>query len=87
MKPFESTMKPFESSMKPFEIRSYAKKELALAYFPDVADPHIATNRLMRWIVRNTELMEQLRKHGYRKSSRFFTPAQVRLIVYFLGDP
>ncbi|MDD5821883.1 MAG: DUF4248 domain-containing protein [Prevotella sp.] len=80
-------MKQFEKTMKPFEVRSYTKKELALAYFPDVTDPHIATNRLMRWIVRNTELMEELRKHGYQKNFRFFTPAQVRLIVYYLGEP
>ena len=80
-------MKQFEKTMKPFEVRSYTKKELALAYFPDVTDPHIATNRLMRWIVRNTELMEELRMHGYQKNSRFFTPAQVRLIVYYLGEP
>lgn len=80
-------MKQFEKTMKPFEVRSYTKKELALAYFPDVTDPHIATNRLMRWIVRNTELMEELRKHSYQKNFRFFTPAQVRLIVYYLGEP
>lgn len=80
-------MKQFEKTMKPFEVRSYTKKELALAYFPDVTDPHIATNRLMRWIVRNTELMEELRKHGYQKNFRFFTPVQVRLIVYYLGEP
>ena len=65
-------MKQFEKTMKPFEVRSYTKKELALAYFPDVTDPHIATNRLMRWIVRNTELMGELRKHGYQKNFRFF---------------
>lgn len=80
-------MKQFEKTMKPFEVRSYTKRELALAYFPDVTDPHIATNRLMRWIVRNTELMEELIKHGYQKNFRFFTPAQVRLIVYYLGEP
>ena len=64
-------MKQFEKTMKPFEVRSYTKKELALAYFPDVTDPH----------------MEELRKHGYQKNFRFFTPAQVRLIVYYLGEP
>ena len=80
-------MEQFEKPINQFEVRSYTKKELALAYFPNVTDPHIATNRLMRWIVRNTELMEQLEKHGYQKQFRFFTPAQVRLIVYYLGEP
>jgi len=80
-------MEQFESSKMKFEVRSYTKKELALAYFPDASDPHIATNHLMRWIARNVELMEQLQKHGYNKNDRTLTPAQVRLIVYYLGEP
>jgi len=49
------------------DLRSYTKQELALLYFPD-SDPDVARAHLMRWIVRCTQLYEQLQKSGYTKS-------------------
>lgn len=69
-----------------FPIRVYSKKELALCYFPD-SDPKVAVNRLVRWINRNQELMDELEKAGYNKNIRTFCPRQVKAIVKFLGEP
>ena len=57
------------------DLRSYTKQELALLYFPD-SDPDVARAHLMRWIVRCTQLYEQLLKSGYNKSCKEFNPLQ-----------
>lgn len=69
-----------------FEIRAYSKKELALCYFPDL-DPKSAGKRLKRWITKNEELYEELKKTCYNETFRSFSPRQVRIIVKYLGDP
>ena len=68
------------------DLRSYTKQELALLYFPD-SDPDVARAHLMRWIVRCTQLYEQLLKSGYTKSSKEFNPLQVSYIFFHLGEP
>ena len=55
-------------------------------YFPD-SQPRTAVNHLMAWINRCTPLLGQLETAGYEKTSKGFTPRQVRLIVEHLGDP
>ena len=40
-------------------IRSYAKSELAMLYFPD-ASPHVALNRLNGWIRRRMNLKSSI---------------------------
>ena len=69
-----------------FEIRAYSKKELALCYFPDL-DPRLAVKRLMRWVNRNEELVNELKKTGYKDKFRSINPCQVELIIKFLGEP
>ena len=68
------------------DLRSYTKQELALLYFPD-SDPDVARAHLMRWIVRCTQLYEQLQKSGYTKNSKEFNPLQVSYIFFHLGEP
>ena len=65
------------------DLRSYTKQELALLYFPE-SDPDVARAHLMRWIVRCTQLYEQLQKSGYSKE---FNPLQVSYIFFHLGEP
>ena len=72
--------------IKSMDLRSYTKQELALLYFPD-SDPDVARSHLMRWIVRCTQLYEQLQKSGYTKSSKEFNPLQVSYIFFHLGEP
>ena len=71
---------------KKMDLRSYTKQELALLYFPD-SDPDVARAHLMRWIVRCTQLYEQLQKSGYNKSCKEFNPLQVSYIFFHLGEP
>ena len=68
------------------DLRSYTKQELALLYFPD-SDPDVARAHLMRWIVRCTQLYEQLLKSGYNKRCKEFNPLQVSYIFFHLGEP
>ena len=72
--------------MNKFPIRVYSKKELALCYFPE-SMPHTAVNRLMAWIFLNNSLIAELKKTGYLKSSKLFSPRQVELITEYLGTP
>ncbi len=60
------------------------KTDLALQYFPYYST-HSAVNRLMSWINYNQELLASLKKKGYRKTQKFFTPAQVEIIYKMLG--
>ena len=71
---------------KPFVIKAYGKSELAMRYCPDV-DPHVAANRLRRWIVQTKGLLPALQQTGYNRHAHFFTPLQVSIIVSLLGEP
>ena len=73
--------------MQQFEIRSYAKKELALLYFPTAATPHAAVTHLMSWIRRCSPLAAELEKLGSHKTAKWFIAREVRLIIHYLGEP
>lgn len=70
-----------------FPLRPYTKKELSLLYFPD-ATPENAVRHLMSWMRRCTELWQKLQADpGYGKYNRTLSTRQVKLIVYYLGEP
>ena len=73
-------------NMEDFKIRMYTKKELALMYFPE-SIPRTAVNHLMAWIHLCTPLWDELLKMGYCKTSKSFSPKQVKAIVEYLGEP
>ena len=73
-------------NMEDFKIRMYTKKELALMYFPE-SMPRTAVNHLMVWIRLCTPLWDELLKMGYCKTSKSFSPKQVKAIVEYLGEP
>ena len=73
-------------NMEDFKIRMYTKKELALMYFPE-SMPRTAVNHLMAWIRLCTPLWDELLKMGYCKTSKSFSPKQVKDIVEYLGEP
>ena len=62
------------------------KKELALAYCPDI-DYTAALKKLNQWIRTNTELSARLAATGYIATQRRFTPQQVKLLFHYLGEP
>lgn len=67
-------------------IRPMSKSELAMAYAPTLTTQG-AVNRLMDWIHHNPELIESLKRTGYRKHQKLFTSLQVRIIFDYLGEP
>ncbi len=67
-------------------FRVYATKEIALRYFPDY-HPSAATRSLGKLIRSDSELLNKLEVHGYRKGIRQFTPAMVALLLDYLGTP
>lgn len=71
---------------KNFEIRSYGRTELALRYNPHLT-PQSAWRTLHHWIRVCSPLNSQLHQMGYTPSVRRFTPAQVALIIEYLGEP
>lgn len=75
-----------ESDIRPAPVRTYGKRELAMAYAPDIS-PESAVNRLNQWLHYDPRLYEALVQAGYRPRGRFFTSRQVEVIFRFLGPP
>lgn len=66
--------------------KAYGHTELAQFYFPN-STPKSAGQQLMRWMLRDDDLLADLRLAGYRKGLRVYTPRQVSILVDHLGDP
>ena len=62
-------------------VRPYSKRELAMAYAPEIS-PVSALNRRY-----NDRLTRELGDTGYRPRQRVFTSLQVELIFRYLGRP
>ena len=73
--------------MSLFLVKAYSKAELAMLYFPESNSTHVAVNRLMSWIKRCTPLWKELQRQGYRKTTNWFSPREVRMIIDYLGEP
>ena len=73
--------------METFEIRSYGKSELAMCYFPKAQTPAGALSNLNFWIRRCTDLCTALRACGMARKAKSYTPKEVALIIYYLGEP
>ncbi len=71
---------------KEWPVRPYCKRELAVAYAPDIA-PASALNRLASWLKRNRQLTAELEQTGYNPRQQIFTSLQVELIFRYLGKP
>ncbi len=72
--------------MTPFQIHTYAFKELALLYMPDIA-PRSASLQLGKWLRLNKDLHDALTANGWQQGARLLTPKQVGIIVQYLGEP
>lgn len=71
---------------KAFQIRSYGKGELAKMYLPNILQQS-AVDRFNEWIETAPGLKERLLATGMKPRSRYYTPAQVRLIVEAFEEP
>lgn len=67
-------------------IQTYSKSQLAALYLPDI-QPASARRTLRCWIAKNTPLQDALAQTGYSEKAILLTPAQVKLIFFFLGEP
>lgn len=66
--------------------RVWGHMELAQLYFPGILSKS-ASSQFSHWISRDEELLAELRKAGYRKGQRIYTPRQVTILTDHLGDP
>ena len=80
-------MKQNDSFAEPrFPVRSYGKGELASLYLPNITQQS-AVERFNEWIDAAPGLKERLLATGMNPRARYYTPAQVRLIVEVLQEP
>ena len=77
----------YDTEINEFIVQGYSKQELAMLYFPNCPNPHVAVNRLTRWIQRCQPLKAELEAVHYCKYAKFFTPREVALIVSYIGEP
>ncbi|RHJ82342.1 DUF4248 domain-containing protein [Parabacteroides sp. AM08-6] len=66
--------------------RVWGHTELAVLYFPYMQIKSAST-RLGVMIKRDEELLADLKRAGYFKGQRTFTPRQVHILLDHLGDP
>ena len=67
---------PEQEEEKTFQYRTYGKGELALLYLPNILQQSAAPG-----------LKERLLATGMNPRARYYTPAQVRLIIEVLQEP
>ena len=68
------------------KVHAFGRTELAMKYSPQDTSG-AAWRKLRQWIGHCPELVEHLQALGYTGRQRTFTPAQVKWIFYFLGEP
>ncbi len=64
----------------------YSHKEVAMKYFPHLS-PKSASEQLTRWILRDPVLLDEMQQAGYVRGQRLFTPLQLSILLYDLGNP
>lgn len=79
-------MKEKEDRAEEWIIKPYYKRDLAVAYAPDIT-PVAALNRLAAWIHHHKTLYQALLDSGYTDRQRIFNSVQVQLIFLYLGRP
>ena len=61
----------YDTEINEFIVQGYSKQELAMLYFPNCPNPHVAVNRLTRWIQRCRPLKAELEAAHYSKYAKF----------------
>ena len=82
----KTTEEKEESLSEEWPVRPYYKRELAVAYAPDI-EPISALNRLASWFKTNKQLTAALQQTNYNPRQQVFTSMQVELIFKYLGRP
>ena len=70
-----------------FQITTYGKSEFALMMFPDITDPKVAQNKLLRWIKLDPEFHKQIRALASSVGRNDYSAEQIRLMINKWGAP
>ena len=69
------------------EIKPYGKSDFAQMMFPDIEDPRLAQDKLLRWIKKDPKFHRELLSLGNGKNDNEYTARQIRLMVDKWGEP
>ena len=70
-----------------FIIRTYGKSEYAMMLFPNIDDPKLAQDKLLRWIKRDKKFHEKLLSLSITPNDKHYNPQQIRELVLKFGAP
>ena len=70
-----------------FAIRTYGKSEYAMMLFPNINDPRLAQDKLLRWIKRDPKFHAKLLQLAITPNDNHYNPQQIRELVLKFGAP
>ena len=70
-----------------FPIKTYGKSEFAMLMFPDITNPRVAQNKLLRWIKLDPDLHRKILDLARTVNDNDYSPAQIRLMIDKWGAP
>lgn len=73
--------------MSKFVIQTYGKSEFAMLMFPNITDPRVAQNKLLRWIKLDPEFHQKIQALSTSVGRNDYSADQIRLMVDKWGYP
>lgn len=73
--------------MSKFQIQTYGKSEFAMLMFPDIDNPKVAQNKLLRWIKLDPEFHQKLKALSSSVGRNDYSADQIKLMIDKWGAP
>ncbi len=73
--------------MSKFAIQTYGKSEFAMLMFPDIDNPKVAQNKLLRWIKLDPEFHQKLKALSSSVGRNDYSADQIKLMIDKWGAP
>lgn len=73
--------------MSKFAIQTYGKSEFAMLMFPDIGNPKVAQNKLLRWIKLDPEFHQKLKALSSSVGRNDYSADQIKLMIDKWGAP
>lgn len=73
--------------MSKFQIQTYGKSEFAMLMFPNITNPRVAQNKLLRWIKLDPEFHQKILDLSTSVGQNDYSVDQIRLMVNKWGCP
>ena len=73
--------------MSKFQIQTYGKSEFAMLMFPNITNPRVAQNKLLRWIKLDPEFHRKILDLSTSVGQNDYSADQIRLMVNKWGCP